>query len=205
MCVQAEVVNGGGEVFVEVRRAYVEWHAFVTRFGRPAFSCLDGYRTKVYMVCRCAVRCPASPSCSRSTDTLEQLLSPSAPLFQVANLQLDDLEAGSLRGVLSSASLAADVAGRRGRGSVSAEGLRLSSLAVGSFGGAVRWEGDIVKLEETVLEQRGSRWGRSQVAPRTTWPVLCPLALTWLVMYAGSWVVHARGYRPTLDLGPSLT
>ncbi|GIL58075.1 hypothetical protein Vafri_13263 [Volvox africanus] len=77
---------------------------------------------------------------------------------QIANLQLDDLEAGSLRGSLRAASLEADVAGRRGRGSCSAEGLRLSSLAVGSFGGAVRWEGDIVKLEETVLVQSGSRY-----------------------------------------------
>lgn len=121
---------------------------------------------------------------------------------QVANLQLDDLEAGSLRGVLSAASLAADVLGRRGRGSVSAEGLRLSSLAVGSFGGAVRWEGDIVKLEETVLEQRGSRWGRSQVAAQTTRPVLPEFkrapCTSRLVMYAGSFVTHIRGYRQTL-------
>ncbi|GFR44705.1 hypothetical protein Agub_g5703, partial [Astrephomene gubernaculifera] len=78
--------------------------------------------------------------------------------MRVANLQLDDLEAGSLRGALRSASLAADVAGRRGRGSLAAEGLRLSSLAVGGCSGAVRWEGDIVKLEETVLEQAGSRY-----------------------------------------------
>ncbi len=83
-------------------------------------------------------------------------LPPPAP-SQLADVPLDDLEAGSLRGSLRAASLAADVAGRRGRAAVRAEGLRLSSLAVGRLRCGLRWEGDIARLEETVLEQEASR------------------------------------------------
>ena len=76
---------------------------------------------------------------------------------QATNLQLDDLEVGSLRGRLASSRLDADLSGRQGRASVSLEGLKYAALQAAGLSGSVRWEGDIVKLEETVLEQLRSR------------------------------------------------
>jgi hypothetical protein len=44
-----------------------------------------------------------------------------------------------------------------GRVSLSLDSLRYASLAAERLSGSVRWEGDVVKLEETVLVQQGSR------------------------------------------------
>ena len=44
-----------------------------------------------------------------------------------------------------------------GRAALQLEGLRYASLQASGFSGCVRWEGDVVKLEETVLTQQNSR------------------------------------------------
>lgn len=45
-----------------------------------------------------------------------------------------------------------------GRASIALDRLRYASLTAGGFSSSVRWEADVVKLEETVLLQAGSRW-----------------------------------------------
>ncbi len=44
-----------------------------------------------------------------------------------------------------------------GRASLSLDSLKYASLAAERLSGSMRWEGDAVKLEETVLVQQGSR------------------------------------------------
>lgn len=44
-----------------------------------------------------------------------------------------------------------------GRASFELTSLRYASLTAGSFSSSMRWEGDVVKLEETVLTQANSR------------------------------------------------
>eukprot|EP00798_Chlamydomonas_sp_ICE-L_P032214 gene32214-16772_t len=78
--------------------------------------------------------------------------------MKVENLQLDDLEIGSLRGKLVSAELDALEGGRKGLAAVQLEGLRFASLQAHGFKSSVRWEGDILKLEESVLSQGSSRY-----------------------------------------------
>lgn len=44
-----------------------------------------------------------------------------------------------------------------GHAALQLDGLRYASLQADSFSTSVRWEGDLAKLEETVLTQRNSR------------------------------------------------
>ncbi|GAX75992.1 hypothetical protein CEUSTIGMA_g3435.t1 [Chlamydomonas eustigma] len=77
---------------------------------------------------------------------------------KVMNLQLDELEVGSLRGKVLHAQLDSDIQSKQGHAAVQFEGLRYANLVADSFSSSVRWQGDIVKLEETVLTQKNSRY-----------------------------------------------
>lgn len=77
---------------------------------------------------------------------------------RVERLKLDELDLSSLRGLLTAASLDADMDNRQGRAVVELQQLRYGSLQADSFSSSVRWEGDILKLEETVLRQAASEY-----------------------------------------------
>ena len=50
------------------------------------------------------------------------------------------------------------------------EGLRYANLAAESFSTSIRWEGDVIKLEETVLTQHNSRF--EQGSPFSFWVLI---------------------------------
>ncbi|WIA09845.1 hypothetical protein OEZ85_010059 [Tetradesmus obliquus] len=74
------------------------------------------------------------------------------------HLPLDELELGSLRGLLLGAVLDVDLGAAAGRGSVSLASPRFSGLAGTSLSAQARWERDIVLLERAVLTQPNSRY-----------------------------------------------
>ncbi|KAF6250262.1 hypothetical protein COO60DRAFT_1706191, partial [Scenedesmus sp. NREL 46B-D3] len=74
------------------------------------------------------------------------------------HLPLDELELGSLRGLLVSAVLDVDLAAAAGRLAASLASPRFSGLAGTSASAQARWERDIVLLERAVLTQPNSRY-----------------------------------------------
>ena len=78
--------------------------------------------------------------------------------MQLRNLQLDELELASLRGTVERVECCLDLEKRRGSGSLSVLRPRFSGLQCNSLDASVRWAGDVVTLERSVLEQKGSRY-----------------------------------------------
>lgn len=64
-----------------------------------------------------------------------------------------------------------------GRASFELHGLRYAGLNASSFSSSMRWEGDVVKLEETVLTQANSRWAAGLA-----------LLLGWRAAWADGWL-----------------
>jgi hypothetical protein len=76
----------------------------------------------------------------------------------LANLRLDELELASLRGLVEQAKFNLDLSNRTGRGDVSVAGPRFSGLAGDLLSGCFRWDGDIIRLEQALLQQQKSRY-----------------------------------------------
>eukprot|EP00873_Tetraselmis_striata_P029672 jgi/Tetstr1/449936/TSEL_036990.t1 len=76
----------------------------------------------------------------------------------VKELKLDELELGSLRGLVKNMSLDCNLAARHATGTVEVEGPRFSGLRGEQLSGLVRWDGDTVELEQAVLQQERSRY-----------------------------------------------
>jgi hypothetical protein len=64
--------------------------------------------------------------------------------LEIRNLQLDELELGSLRGAIPKADLTLNLLKRRGQGSLSVKQPRFSGLQGKSLDLAARWSGDVV-------------------------------------------------------------
>ena len=74
------------------------------------------------------------------------------------SVTLDDFELGSLRGLVKEASFGAELDSNQGRMAMDVQGLKYENLMSEGFKTSVRWEGDTVKLEETVLVQKNSSY-----------------------------------------------
>lgn len=76
----------------------------------------------------------------------------------VVDLPLDDLEFGSLRGRIESASLALDLGAEQGSAAVQVSGPRFSGLQGDDFRATCTWDKQLFKVEEISLQQRNSSY-----------------------------------------------
>ncbi|XP_065849413.1 protein TIC236, chloroplastic [Euphorbia lathyris] len=116
---------------------------------------------------------PLQPSCEENSQN-EKLLSFSLqkgqlrvnlsfrPLhsatLEVRNLPLDELELASLRGTIQRAEIQLNLQKRRGHGMLSVLRPKFSGVLGEALDVAVRWSGDVITVEKTVLEQINSRY-----------------------------------------------
>ena len=89
---------------------------------------------------------------------LEAQMAPSSSKVEVLNLNLDELELASLRGTVDKGLIDLDFGAQSGRGNVQVTGPRFSGLQGESLFGSFRWEGDIVRLERAIVQQKMSRY-----------------------------------------------
>lgn len=78
--------------------------------------------------------------------------------LEVRNLPLDELELGSLRGTLQRAELQLNFQKRRGHGLLSVIRPKFSGVLGEALDVAVRWSGDVITVEKTILEQSNSKY-----------------------------------------------
>ena len=81
-----------------------------------------------------------------------------AAKVDLRNLRLDELELASLRGTVDKAFIDLNFEEQTGRGNVSVTGPRFSGLQGESLGGSFRWEGDIIRLERAIIQQKRSKY-----------------------------------------------
>ncbi|MAD20600.1 MAG: hypothetical protein CMJ52_10720 [Planctomycetaceae bacterium] len=89
---------------------------------------------------------------------MEVNMDSTAAKVDLRNLRLDELELASLRGTVDKAFLDLNFEDQTGRGNVSVTGPRFSGLQGESLGGSFRWEGDIIRLERAIVQQKRSRY-----------------------------------------------
>ncbi|GMH11870.1 hypothetical protein Nepgr_013711 [Nepenthes gracilis] len=77
---------------------------------------------------------------------------------EIRHLPLDELELASLRGTLQRAEVQLNLQKRRGFGILSVLRPKFSGLLGEALDVAVRWSGDVITVEKTVLEQSYSRY-----------------------------------------------
>lgn len=78
--------------------------------------------------------------------------------LEVRNLQLDELELASLRGIVQKAEMQLNFQKRRGHGSLSVRRPRFSGVHGESLDLSCRWSGDVITIEKSVLEQASSQY-----------------------------------------------
>ncbi|KAH9616453.1 hypothetical protein KSS87_018431 [Heliosperma pusillum] len=78
--------------------------------------------------------------------------------FPVRHLPLDELELASLRGTMQRAEVQLNLQKRRGLGVLSVLRPKFSGVLGEALDVAVRWSGDVITVEKTVLEQSYSRY-----------------------------------------------
>jgi hypothetical protein len=102
---------------------------------------------------------PTSMISVRNRDLrLEMHMDPTAAKFDLRNLRLDELELASLRGTVDKAFFDLNFEDQTGRGNASVTGPRFSGLQGESLSGSFRWEGDIIRLERAIIQQKRSRY-----------------------------------------------
>ncbi|KAJ8751742.1 hypothetical protein K2173_025919 [Erythroxylum novogranatense] len=79
-------------------------------------------------------------------------------ILEVRQLPLDELELASLRGTLQRAEIQLNLQKRRGHGVLSVLRPKFSGVLGEALDMAVRWSGDVITIEKTVLEQTHSRY-----------------------------------------------
>ncbi|XP_048494076.1 protein TIC236, chloroplastic isoform X2 [Beta vulgaris subsp. vulgaris] len=78
--------------------------------------------------------------------------------LEIRNLPLDELELASLRGTMQRAEVQLNFQKRRGFGVLSVLRPKFSGVLGEALDVAVRWSGDVITVEKTVLEQSYSRY-----------------------------------------------
>ncbi|KAK9208010.1 hypothetical protein WN944_000361 [Citrus x changshan-huyou] len=78
--------------------------------------------------------------------------------LEVRHLPLDELELASLRGTIQRAEIQLNLQKRRGHGLLSVLRPKFSGLLGEALDVAVRWSGDVITVEKTILEQINSRY-----------------------------------------------
>ncbi|XP_074280480.1 protein TIC236, chloroplastic isoform X2 [Silene latifolia] len=78
--------------------------------------------------------------------------------LEVRHLPLDELELASLRGTMQRAEIQLNLQKRRGLGVLSVLRPKFSGVLGEALDVAVRWSGDVITVEKTVLEQSYSRY-----------------------------------------------
>ncbi|WCJ31158.1 embryo defective 2410 [Euphorbia peplus] len=78
--------------------------------------------------------------------------------LEVRNLPLDELELASLRGTIQRTEIQLNLQKRRGHGMLSVLRPKFSGVLGEALDAAVRWSGDVITVEKTVLEQINSRY-----------------------------------------------
>ncbi|XP_057525192.1 protein TIC236, chloroplastic [Amaranthus tricolor] len=78
--------------------------------------------------------------------------------LEIRNLPLDELELASLRGTMQRAEVQLNFQKRRGLGVLSMLRPKFSGVLGEALDVAVRWSGDVITVEKTVLEQSYSRY-----------------------------------------------
>ncbi|XP_021893474.1 uncharacterized protein LOC110811326 isoform X1 [Carica papaya] len=78
--------------------------------------------------------------------------------LEVRHLPLDELELASLRGTIQRAEIQLNLPKRRGHGMLSVLRPKFSGVVGEALDVAVRWSGDVITVEKTILEQSSSRY-----------------------------------------------
>lgn len=78
--------------------------------------------------------------------------------LEVRHLPLDELELGSLRGMIQRAELQLNFQKRKGHGVLSVLRPKFSGVLGEALDVAVRWSGDVITVEKTILEQSNSKY-----------------------------------------------
>uniref|UniRef100_A0A1J3ED73 Translocation and assembly module TamB C-terminal domain-containing protein n=1 Tax=Noccaea caerulescens TaxID=107243 RepID=A0A1J3ED73_NOCCA len=78
--------------------------------------------------------------------------------LEIRNFPLDELELASLRGVIQRAEIQLNLQKRRGHGLLSVIRPKFSGVLGEALDVAVRWSGDVITVEKTILEQSNSRY-----------------------------------------------
>ncbi|EOA26450.1 hypothetical protein CARUB_v10022496mg [Capsella rubella] len=78
--------------------------------------------------------------------------------LEIRNFPLDELELASLRGVIQKAEIQLNLQKRRGHGLLSVIRPKFSGVLGEALDVAIRWSGDVITVEKTILEQSNSRY-----------------------------------------------
>ncbi|CAN8284278.1 unnamed protein product [Cochlearia groenlandica] len=78
--------------------------------------------------------------------------------LEIRNFPLDEMELASLRGVIQKAEIQLNLQKRRGHGLLSVTQPKFSGVLGEALDVAVRWSGDVITVEKTILEQSNSRY-----------------------------------------------
>jgi hypothetical protein len=78
--------------------------------------------------------------------------------LEIRNFPLDELELASLRGLIQKAEIQLNLQKRRGHGLLSVIRPKFSGVLGEALDVAVRWSGDVITVEKTILEQSNSRY-----------------------------------------------
>ncbi|XP_047977254.1 protein TIC236, chloroplastic-like [Salvia hispanica] len=78
--------------------------------------------------------------------------------LEVRHLPLDELELASLRGAISRAELQLNFQKRRGHGALSVLRPKFSGVLGEALDVAARWSGDVITVEQAILEQSNSKY-----------------------------------------------
>ncbi|CAH8335842.1 unnamed protein product [Eruca vesicaria subsp. sativa] len=78
--------------------------------------------------------------------------------LEIRNFPLDEMELASLRGVIQRAEIQLNLQKRRGHGLLSVIRPKFSGVLGEALDVAVRWSGDVITVEKTILEQSNSRY-----------------------------------------------
>ncbi|CAH8263567.1 unnamed protein product [Arabidopsis lyrata] len=78
--------------------------------------------------------------------------------LEIRHFPLDELELASLRGVIQRAEIQLNLQKRRGHGLLSVIRPKFSGVLGEALDVAVRWSGDVITVEKTILEQSNSRY-----------------------------------------------
>ncbi|CAF2280838.1 unnamed protein product [Brassica napus] len=78
--------------------------------------------------------------------------------LEIRHFPLDEMELASLRGVIQRAEIQLNLQKRRGHGLLSVIRPKFSGVLGEALDVAVRWSGDVITVEKTILEQSNSRY-----------------------------------------------
>ncbi|ESQ46688.1 hypothetical protein EUTSA_v10000008mg [Eutrema salsugineum] len=78
--------------------------------------------------------------------------------LEIRNFPLDEMELASLRGLIQRAEIQLNLQKRRGHGLLSVIRPKFSGVLGEALDVAVRWSGDVITVEKTILEQSNSRY-----------------------------------------------